>query len=232
MVEKDRAAGVGRVGSDDELVPIRESARALRAQLEAGPNADRTFRTFAGAGHGLAVGARDGNAIYASGFLELTARWLRDRLTPGTSRRVDDTPLPETNGVTVSRAIEPPGWHGTPAAQIAWAGLILGMAVVALVLRSGVPTGALVALIVLTLLSLPAGLALIIADDGQGVATVAEYPVPLWPTVALTTVSVAVAGRLLVVHARRSSSRRQHAVLAAISTAAALLVALVAYWLL
>jgi uncharacterized protein len=87
-------------GSEDQLVPIRESARAVRAHLQAGPNTHRTFRTFRGAGHGLAGGTRGRDAIYAPGFLELTARWLRQRLTSTAGRHLIDAPLPGANGGT------------------------------------------------------------------------------------------------------------------------------------
>ncbi|MDP8907675.1 MAG: alpha/beta fold hydrolase [Chloroflexota bacterium] len=218
-------------GSDDQLVPIRESARALRAHLQAGPNSDRTFRTFAGAGHGLDVGFRGDQAIDAPGFLELTARWLRERLAPGPRRDAIDTPLPKANGVTVSRAVDLPAWHGTQAAQIAWPALVLAAALLALALRSGIPTKTLVALDVLGVLSLAGGLALITAENGQSLVALG-YPLALWLAVALTIASVALTARLVAVHARNTTSTRQRTALTALSISSALLIALMTYWLL
>jgi hypothetical protein len=145
---------------------------------------------------------------------------------------VVDTPLPAANGATVTRAIDPPAWHGTPAAQVAWATLVLAVSLLALGLRSGIPTTAVVALDVLALLSLPAGLAIIIAGTGQAIPTFGGYPVALWPAVVLTVASAALTVRVIIVQARSSSGTRRRTALAALSAGSASLIALMTYWLL
>lgn len=218
-------------GGDDRLIPIRESAAALRAHLQAAPNTDRTFRTFAGANHGLVVGVRGRNAIYAPRFLELTAGWLRQRLT-GATRRHIDTPLPKDNGVTASRAIERPAWHGTLAAQITWVTLLLLTALLAVGLRSGIPTRTPIALDVLAALSLAAGIVFIDAETGLDIPMLGGYPLPLWPAVVLTTASAGFTIRLVLGHAGDISSPRHGITFVALSAAGALVCGLTAYWLL
>jgi hypothetical protein len=123
--------------------------------------------------------------------------------------------------VTVTRAIDPPAWHGTLAAQIAWATLVLAASLLALGLRSGVPTRNAVAMDTLALLSLPAALALIVAEDGQGIPMLGGYPLPLWPAVALTAAGVAVTARLIAAHTPGATATRQRVTLFALAAASA-----------
>jgi hypothetical protein len=181
-------------GSADRLVPIHDSAVALRSALAAGDSgADREFRTFDGASHSLGVASEGGRAGSAPGFKELSASWLRDHLRPvaqGPSAaysQLVSTPLPPHSGPPVEAVQRVSALERWPV-QLAWlvlpAVLLLLAAFWACRRRDseGPRWWWLAAVATLDLLAVGA-LALavtsIVADGGEGVSAIAGVPTVL-----------------------------------------------------
>jgi dienelactone hydrolase len=216
-------------GGDDDLVPVRASAASLRRALaDGGVNRDRTFRTFAGASHSLGVESESYRPGSAPGLNELSASWLRTRLTGDSAGPVVSTPLP------------PPARHAVPVSdvqsasllerwpvQLAWL-LLPGLALLYFVLRRRASVdardwwwlGGVVLVDALALVALAYAVASIVDVDGRGVAAVAGVPVAIVVTWLLTLAGVA--GTVML------ARRRRGAWMTAPSVA---WLALLAYWL-
>jgi dienelactone hydrolase len=227
-------------GTADRLVPIHDSAVALRSSLAAaGGNGDRVFRTFQGASHSLGVASQGGRAGSAPGFKELAASWMRDHLGRGTMRRprlepLVATPLPPDSGppvVAVQRASLLQRWP----VQLAWL-LLPGLALLLVALRgwrrratyegprwwwlAGVA-----GLDLLALGTLALAVATIVTDQGESVDAVAGVPAVILVAWAFALLG-AIATALL---ARRARPLRSPATGVVLAGSAWLLLAL--YWL-
>ncbi len=234
-------------GTADHLVPIHDSAVALRSALaSSGGSGDRVFRTFAGASHSLGVASEGGRAGSAPGFKELAASWMRDHLAPGrraarsaqSAEPLVSTPLPPDSGprvMAVQRASLLERWP----VQLAW--LVLpALALLLVALRAwrrrrklGPDDGpawwwlaGVAALDLLALGALAVAVVSIVADGGEGVAAVAGVPTVLVVAWLLTAAGIAATALL----ARRAPSLRSPAAGVALASSAWLLLAL--YWLL
>jgi dienelactone hydrolase len=228
-------------GSADHLVPIRDSAVALRAALPPSAGAERLFRTFPGASHSLGVASEGGRAGSAPGFKELSAAWIGAHLAPprkaSSAEPVVSTPLPPDSGPAVVAVQQVSLLERWPV-QIAWLVLpalaLLLVAVRAWRRRRLREDDAeprwwwLVAVAALDLLAVGAlalAVAAIVADGGEGVSAVAGVP-----TVILVAWAFTLAGVVsTVLLARRAPSLRSPASGVALAGWAWLLLAL--YWL-
>jgi uncharacterized protein len=175
-------------GAADHLVPIRASQRAIRAALAAGANRDRTFRTYAGAAHDLHVSVRAGQPVYADGYFDDLARWLRPRLAGSARSRVDAS-VTAGHDIIRPQRVEA-GWTDSIAAQSALLLTPLLLMSVALARRmSAGRTACLAAALGFAAVTLTAlGTASIVSVDGRGVDVVLGYPLILLPAAAATTV--------------------------------------------
>ena len=172
-------------GTDDAVVPIRASALALKQALEAGVNHDRTFRSFTGADHSIAVASRDGEPLFARGFLDLSVRWLRSRLRPSMPPHVDAVLPPGNGGQSLidGRA----AGLAAPAVQAAW--LLLPLALVGLAFARGHERrrlGCAVACALVALAAVGAGVAVAVMRDGTRVNHIAGLPALFALAFALT----------------------------------------------
>jgi hypothetical protein len=227
-------------GSADHLVPIHDSAVALRSALAvAGGSADREFRTFVGASHSLGVASEGGRAGSAPGFKELAASWVRSHLSRGGERRaaepVVSTPLPPQSGpavVAVQRTSVLERWP----VQLGWLvlpALMLLLAALRAWRRRGSAQGGppwwwlagVASLDLLAVGALAVAVVSIVDDQGEGVDAVAGVPAVVlvaW----LVTLAGVVATALL---ARRARSLRSPATGVVLAGSLWLLLAL--YWL-
>jgi uncharacterized protein len=234
-------------GGEDRNVPVHASAVALAAALDGGANADRTFRTFAGADHALGVRAEGFRAGSAPGFKELSADWFSDHLGFRKPKPVVSTPLPPPDAVPVRAVASPSALERWPV-QLAWLLLpALALAVVTLrelrrrrrgaagELQSGGRTwwwaGGVVALDLLTLGALAYAVAHIVETGGAGVSAVAGMPLPIAVTWVLAGVSIAATVLLArqALAARGGGGPRGPAAAVSLASAAWLLLAI--YWL-
>ncbi|MEA2493824.1 MAG: uncharacterized protein QOJ29_1735, partial [Thermoleophilaceae bacterium] len=181
-------------GTEDDQVPIRASAEALRGALEAAPNKDRTFRWFV-----------TGHAGTAPGLLEETARWLGLHLGAKRARPLVRASLPPTNGrpdpvdVTNASAL-----YSAPI-QIAW--LLLPALLLGFAARTRVAIAPAIAALACTA-AIAGGIAMALHSDGR-IATVVGTP---WPFAlafafagALAAVTIAYVGRRAFVPAVASA---------------------------
>ena len=217
-------------GGGDELVPVRESAAALRSALAAGGvNADRTFRTFPGATHSLGVEAESFRPGSAPGLAGLSAAWLRAHLG-GEPTAVVSTPLPPRDEraapvLDVRRASLLERWP----VQLAWLVLpalaLLSFAIRrrrAQTARARWWMGGVATLDVLALLALTSAVVSIAGVDGRGVwavAAVAIYVLVAWALTLCAAVATFV------------NARRRGRAGAPVTAASAAWLALLAYWL-
>jgi dienelactone hydrolase len=230
-------------GSADRLVPIRDSALALRSALaRSGGGGDRVFRTFVGASHSLGVASEGGRAGSAPAFKELAASWMRDQLGRGTMRRpraepVVSTPLPPDTGppvVAVQRTSVLEKWP----VQIAWLVLpalvllFVGLRAWRLRQLSEEDNGprwwwlaGVAALDLLAIGALAVAVVSIVDDRGEGVAAIAGVPTVILVAWAFTLAGVAATALL----ARRARSLRAPASGVVLAGSIWLLLAL--YWL-
>jgi dienelactone hydrolase len=235
-------------GSADHLVPIHDSAVALRGALPPSAGAERLFRTFPGASHSLGVASEGGRAGSAPGFKELSAAWIRAHLAPprraSSAEPVVSTPLPPASGPPVVAVQEVSLLERWPV-QIAWLVLpALVLLLVAVRARSrrrrarrlgedddaaAAPRwwwlAAVAALDLLAVGALALAVAAIVADGGEGVSAVAGVPTVILVAWAFTLAGL-IATALL---ARRAPSFRSPSSGVALAGWAWLLLAL--YWL-
>jgi dienelactone hydrolase len=230
-------------GSADRLVPIHDSAVALRSALAAmGAGADREFRTFVGASHSLGVASEGGRPGSAPGFKELSASWMRTHLRAQGSRSAEplaSTPLPPQSGPPVV-AVQNVSLLERWPVQIAWLALpALMLLLVALAAwrrrtregpRDDAPRwwwlAAVAALDLLAVGALAVAVAAIVADGGEGVAAVAGVPTVILVAWAFTLAGILATALL----ARRAGRLRSPATGVVLAGSAWLLLAL--YWLL
>jgi hypothetical protein len=227
-------------GTADRLVPIHDSAVALRSSLAAaGGNGDRVFRTFPGASHSLGVGTQGGRAGSAPGFKELAASWMRDHLARGTMRRprlepLVATPLPPDSGPPVV-AVQRVSLLERLPVQLAWL-LLPGLGLLWVAFRTwrrratyegpgGWWLAAVAGLDLLALGALALAVTSIVADQGEGVGAVAGVPTVLLVAWAFTLAGVV--GTALL--ARRARPVRSPAAAVVLAGSVWLLLAL--YWL-
>ena len=230
-------------GSADRLVPVHDSALALRSALaRSGGGGDRVFRTFVGASHSLGVASEGGRAGSAPGFKELAASWMRDQLGRDTMRRpraepVVSTPLPPDTGppvVAVQRTSVLEKWP----VQIAWLVLpalvllFVGLRAWRLRQLSKEDDGprwwwlaGVAALDLLAIGALAVAVVSIVDDRGEGVAAIAGVPTVILVAWAFTLAGVAATALL----ARRARSLRAPASGVVLAGSIWLLLAL--YWL-
>jgi dienelactone hydrolase len=204
-------------GSADRLVPIHDSALALRSALAASDSgSDREFRTFEGASHSLGVASQAGRAGSAPGFKELSASWLRGNLRPPPrgSRAIADsilsTPLPPASGPRVVAVQDVSLLERWPV-QLAWLVLPALLLLLATFLgwrRRGSTEGprwwwlaSVAALDLLSVGALAVAVTSIVADGGAGVSAVAGVPTVLVVAWAFTLAGI-VATALLARRAR------------------------------
>ena len=237
-------------GTRDRIVPPRASAAALDDALAAGPNEDRTFTTFAGAGHTLGVPSEGDSLGSAPGFAELTADWLESRLGDDPPPPSARTPLPPAEATVVVATLEP-GLLDHWLVQLAWlllpAVALLALSARAVRRRGGVAAlegavdapvrpwlvpAATVALDVAALAALGIAVASIVEADGRGVQAVAGIPVVIlvaWLISLGALAATIVLGRS-VWHARRNGSARPFAT--GIAVVSAIWLLFLTYWLL
>jgi hypothetical protein len=223
-------------GTNDEVVPVRNSAEALRSALvDGGANRDRTFRTFPGATHLLGVASESNRPGSAPGFLELSASWLRQRLGPeGPPAPVVSTPLPPADGEPPTLEVQRASLLERWPVQLAWL-LLPALALVALSVRGrrrrAAPTAswwwlaAVAALDVAALGALAVAVVSIVDADGRGVDAVAGVPTVLLVAWLFTLAGLVATGLL----ARRLRRSRGPGVGVVLASSAWLLLAL--YWL-
>jgi hypothetical protein len=228
-------------GSADRLVPIHDSAVALRSALAANDaESDREFRTFDGASHSLGVAAQAGRAGSAPGFKELSASWMRSHLRPAprspsaVADSLVSTPLPPASGPPVERVANVSALERWPV-QLAWLVLPAVLLLVTALLgwrRRGSYDGprwwwlaGVVALDLLAVGALALAVTSIVADGGEGVSAVAGVPTVLLVAWAFTLAGI-VATALL---ARRARPLRSPATGVVLAGSAWLLLAL--FWL-
>jgi dienelactone hydrolase len=237
-------------GARDRIVPPRASAEALEEALAAGANEDRTFTTFAGAGHTLGVPSEGEELGSAPGFAELSADWLKSRLGDEPPPPAASTPLPPAEDAVAVAAVEPGLLDHWPV-QLAWL-LLPGVALLVLALQAVRRRGgiealegavdapvrpwlvpvAVVALDVAALGAVGIAVASIVEADGRGVDAVLGVPVAIlvaWLLALGGLAATVVLGRS-VWRARQDGIRRPLSLgLTAVSGAWLLLLA---YWLL
>jgi dienelactone hydrolase len=191
-------------GSADRLVPIHDSAVALRSALSTtGSDSDREFRTFDGASHSLGVASQAGRAGSAPGFKELSASWLRAHLLPR-ARRTAAEPLasmqlPPASGPRVLAVQDVSLLERWPV-QLAW--LVLPAALLLLTAflgwrRRGSTEGprwwwlaSVATLDLLAVGALAVAVTSIVADGGEGVSAVAGVPAVLLVAWAFTLAGI------------------------------------------
>jgi dienelactone hydrolase len=205
-------------GTRDLYIPVHAGAVALRDALAAGRGRDRTFRTFPGASHAIAVSYSNGAAVLDPRYQREMAAWLGSHLT-GRARPLVDTPLPkgvdDPKPVDVTRA----SFLTAPPIQLGWVAVPLLLFALALrAPRARRLTVAALALGVAGLAAIAAGVAA--AQDGTGVAHVLGVPLLFALAFAFTAATVVVTALLL----------RRRLLTAAL--AATLLIGLELFWLL
>jgi dienelactone hydrolase len=227
-------------GSADRLVPIHDSAVALRSALAASDSgSDREFRTFDGASHSLGVATEGGRAGSAPGFKELSASWLRAHLRPAATgpnaaySHVVATPLPPESGPPVEPVQRVSALERWPV-QLAWLLLPAALLLLAAVWArrrhgsEGPRWWWLAAVAMLDLLAVGAlavAVTSIVADGGEGVSAVAGVPTVLVVAWAFTLAGI-VATALL---ARRTRTFRSPST--GVVLAGSLWLLLTLYWL-
>jgi hypothetical protein len=237
-------------GTRDRIVPPRASAEALAEALAAGPNEDRTFTTFAGAGHTLGVPSEGEELGSAPGFAELSADWLKSRLSDEPPPPAARTPLPPAEEAAAVATVDPGLLDRWPV-QLAWI-LLPGVALVVLAaqavrrrggiealegavdapVRPWVVPVAVVALDVAALGALAIAVASIVEADGRGVDALLGIPVVIlvaWLLALGGLAATVVLGRS-VWRARQNGIKRPLSLGLTVASAAWLL--LLAYWLL
>jgi hypothetical protein len=178
-------------GTRDTYIPVRASAAALRDALAAGPNRDRTFRSFDATHAGAAV-YRRGDPVFAPGFLEESSRWLGTRLGATKATPRVSTPLPPADGGPQPVDVAKASFATAPATQAIWLvlpALLLALGALAARRRAtpqppataaAAHPGRLIAAVAVAdaaaLAAIAAGVADALSSGGRGVAHVAGIP--------------------------------------------------------
>ncbi|HVI17886.1 MAG TPA: hypothetical protein VM712_05890, partial [Gaiellales bacterium] len=188
-------------GTRDDQMPIHASAAALSAALAAGPNRDRTFRTF-DATHGGVVSYRAGEPHFAPGLLEETARWLGLHLGVHRAAPVIHTPRPPADHPKPIDVANASTVYSVPVRAL-WLLLPALMLVVA-TMRARARTRTLIAIGVISgvamLAAIAAGVAAVLDHAGH-VGRIAGTP---WPFALAFVLAAACAVVALVLARRRA----------------------------